>query len=258
MTGKTTSTMKTLFDRIRGNEDAIAAAQRENDELRRQAAWEEGQDRRDRIAGYADEARQLIEHATASNSRITAAAIALTDAKRHLGAEVDAHNEALGAIVQKLSGEGLKNSPTPPSPADGGVGVNGTTLIVGGTHILPLNRSAAIELAIGAADRPDAVPAIPPVVVDKPLPEGRYWRNRSNGTVLMADNDLPDGCDEITRLEYLSHLWQLPLSSLPEHLLAELGDVDRARVAERMLGELDGDDRSKFAEQLLPTRKGSA
>lgn len=260
---KATDTARDLRDQITGKwqaiakkRQAIADAQTEIAHLEREARWAEGEERRRRLTAYAEQARQLAESAAATSADITSAAQAVTDSIRHLIATVEAHNIALGDVRKKITAEGVSNSFTPPSPADGGVGVNGTHVITGEHHIIPLNTRTLVSSAVDAGHQPNTIPTIPAMIVHRPLATGenvRFWEH-PNGNTFIADHQLHE-CTEISRAEFLARQWKINLSSVPQELLDDLGATDRARVAAQVLDELDDDERNKYVEQLLPARK---
>jgi hypothetical protein len=250
------SNLKSLIAQLTGRERDQAKAAADAADLKLQIEWARGEERRQRLGALAGEARQLSERAADTTSEIAAAAQQVTTAIRTLTELVDAHNAALTEISAKISAEGVRNSVTPPSPADGGVGVNGGHVIIGDEHIVPLNGQSIVTSAVTAADQTDTVPTVPPAVVHQPLAAGRFWINRDSGSAFVADQQ-PYNCVELSRVEYLAHHWGLKLAELPESILAGLSDVERAKVAPRLLDELADDQRAQFADALLP-RKASA
>jgi hypothetical protein len=251
-TGTTDSIRSKIADLIAGR----AKTEGQIAELRRQEQWAAGEERRQRLAGYAQEAEQLAATATDTSAEIVLAAQAVTDNIRRLTQLVEGHNTALDLVRSKITGEGVRGSHTPPSPMDGSVGVNNGAVIIGERHIVAVNARELVDSAVRAANTPDESPRVPSTVVDRPMWAGRFYRSRTSGSVFPGDkNPNPNDCDEITRAEYLAHAWQINLSDLPKAVLDELNPADRARVAGRVLDELDGDARNEFAQQLLPTAK---
>lgn len=234
----------------------LTRTQSEIADLEKQAKWAAGQERRDRLTAYAEEARQLADQADDVTAGIAAAAQKVSAAVQALEVLIADHNAKLDEIVQKVKAEGIRDSYTPPSPVDGSVGVVRSSLIIGMRHVEPLDRDTAVRVAVEAATDPDAVAKLPKAVVQRELWAGPYFRSRTSGSVIAGDhNPNPQDCDEISRAEYLAANWGIGLTELPDELLAELADIDRARVAGRLLEELDDDARSKFAEQLIPRKE---
>jgi hypothetical protein len=165
----TTSTIRAkIADLVAGR----AKAEEQIAELEAQARWAQGQARRDRLAGYAVEAAQLAATAADTSADIAEAALKVADSIRHLKALGEIHNEALDTIRRKIAAEGVRQSFTPPSPADGSVGVDGSHVVIGEHHIIPIGIPDLVRVAVDAADNPDAVPTAPPAVVHRPLIEG--------------------------------------------------------------------------------------
>jgi hypothetical protein len=246
-----TSTASTIRAKIADLVAGRAKTEEQIAELEAQARWSEGQARRDRLTAHADEAAQFAKTAqTTTTAEMAAAAQEITDAILRLKAMGGRHNDAFAELHKKVVAEGVRDSFTPPSPADGGIGVGAGAVIVGEQHLVAVNVLDLVQTAVAAAERSDAVPTAPAVVIDKALGHVPFWRVRSNGNTMQADN--PPGCDQISRAEFLASKWGLRLSDLPRHVLDTLSGPDRVRLAPDFLAELDDDARTEYATKLIP------